>query len=475
MRYILDNEGYIELIAFGSYIECNDKSCTEYTGIIPEGYESLCEWADNANIQAYYLVDGNLTYDSDKDEELQRKWEEESRNNVPSASEVVKEFEGETVTLTDSEEYKFIDFNIYGVDGLNLAGKNKFNYAKASNISNTFISTYRLFEVDDLKPSTQYTISGYDITGNTTAYIYLWSGNTYNGSAPRHFFSSPSSYNAAKSITFSSNAEGKIYIAMHDSTEATWNEFIQRFANAQIEEGTVATDYEPYASSNSIKIKVTNGIEETYSYYKEQVVVFPFSEGQTLTAGQYLSRNGLHNANGTITSYTEEQQTAWSAIENLHTYSNTTKIFCTNAVSPVFKGKYYTYNKGAKLDIYPVGSIYMSVNNINPSLLFGGTWETWGNGRVPVGVDTSQDEFNTVEKTGGEKTHKLTVNEMPSHSHSYSLYTYIGSGTMWGTLNDGTSGDKNNNTNTTTGSAGGGQAHNNLQPYITCYMWKRTA
>lgn len=81
MRYILDSEGYIESIAFGSYIECSNKSCTEYTGSIPTGYNSLCEWADNANIQAYYLVDGNLTYDSDKDQELQRKWEEESQNN----------------------------------------------------------------------------------------------------------------------------------------------------------------------------------------------------------------------------------------------------------------------------------------------------------------------------------------------------------------------------------------------------------
>ena len=83
MRYILDNEGYIESIAFGSYIECSNKSCTEYTGSIPTGYNSLCEWADNANIQAYYLVNGNLTYDSDKAEELQRKWKEESQNNVP--------------------------------------------------------------------------------------------------------------------------------------------------------------------------------------------------------------------------------------------------------------------------------------------------------------------------------------------------------------------------------------------------------
>ena len=125
--------------------------------------------------------------------------------------------------------------------------------------------------------------------------------------------------------------------------------------------------------------------------------------------------------------------------------------------------------------MYPVGSIYMSVNSTNPGSLFGGTWVAWGTGRVPVGVDTSQTEFATVEKTGGAKTHTLTADEIPSHTHSYSVYTYIGSGTMWGTRNSSDSGDKNNSQSTTTGSTGGGKAHNNLQPYITCYMWKRTA
>lgn len=56
--------------------------------------------------------------------------------------------------------------------------------------------------------------------------------------------------------------------------------------------------------------------------------------------------------------------------------------------------------------VYPVGSIYLSVNSVNPSELFGGTWAAWGTGRVPVGVDASQTEFNAVEKSGGlKRTH----------------------------------------------------------------------
>lgn len=122
--------------------------------------------------------------------------------------------------------------------------------------------------------------------------------------------------------------------------------------------------------------------------------------------------------------------------------------------------------------LYPVGSIYMSVNNTNPSTFFGGTWVSWGAGRVPVGVDTNDTDFATVEKTGGEKTHTLTVSEMPSHKHTVEA---IGSGTTQQELTAF-------NVSTTSGIdsyagtdfTGGGQAHNNLQPYITCYMWKRT-
>ena len=127
--------------------------------------------------------------------------------------------------------------------------------------------------------------------------------------------------------------------------------------------------------------------------------------------------------------------------------------------------------------LYPVGSIYMSatmstVEEVQAT--FGGTWEAWGAGRVPVGVDSEDEDFSSVESTGGEKTHTLTVDEMPSHQHR-NIYAFNdGSGGDWsyrvthpktGTYTDGQS----------DGYAGGDQAHNNLQPYITCYMFKRIA
>lgn len=210
------------------------------------------------------------------------------------------------------------------------------------------------------------------------------------------------------------------------------------------------------------------------------------------------------------------------------------------------------------LKFYPIGSIYLSISDINPGETFGGTWESWGSGRVPVGVDTSQTEFNTVEKIGGEKTHKLTATEMPSHTHTFAgnphshtlnSHTHSFSATTstktleggfecrrygnsssqtdvvgikatagthgvfsrivtaWGGSHQvlasngsatnpsvdaidfngnhnhtvsGTTGKASGNTSSTTisgtnTSVGGDSAHNNLQPYITCYMWKRVA
>lgn len=122
-------------------------------------------------------------------------------------------------------------------------------------------------------------------------------------------------------------------------------------------------------------------------------------------------------------------------------------------------------------DVYPIGSIYLSVSQTNPSSLFGGTWEAFANGRTLVGIDTQQEEFNTVNKLGGEKNHILTTQEMPSHNHKRpNSILYNGSSSWWIGGEGGTTIEVDE---TPTSSSGGNQAHNNLQPYIVVYMWKR--
>lgn len=123
---------------------------------------------------------------------------------------------------------------------------------------------------------------------------------------------------------------------------------------------------------------------------------------------------------------------------------------------------------------YPIGSIYLSVTDINPSKWFGGTWEQIAQGRTLIGVDTNDSDFNTVKKIGGEKKHKLTINEMPSHSHTKNSVGWTGSGGFWVGSGTYTTLDFDKDTGLT-GYTGGNQAHNNLQPYFTCYIWCRIA
>lgn len=142
--------------------------------------------------------------------------------------------------------------------------------------------------------------------------------------------------------------------------------------------------------------------------------------------------------------------------------------------------------------IYPVGSYYMSENSTNPSLLFGGTWERI-KGRVLVGVDEDQTEFNEVNKEGGSKylqhhSHTLsgTAVSAGAHTHplSYDRDTASGSAKKrvspngtGATSSAGGAKSSGAHSHTLSGTAvatGSGNAQN-LQPYVTCYIWKRIA
>lgn len=128
------------------------------------------------------------------------------------------------------------------------------------------------------------------------------------------------------------------------------------------------------------------------------------------------------------------------------------------------------------IEAFPVGSVFIAVVSTNPGTLLGcGTWTAFAAGRVLVGFDAGQTEFDTVEETGGSKTHTLQVSEIPAHTHIISSQTATtGSATSYehGTL-DASSAEAE--VTEVTGSTGGGGAHNNLQPYITVYMHKRVA
>lgn len=129
-----------------------------------------------------------------------------------------------------------------------------------------------------------------------------------------------------------------------------------------------------------------------------------------------------------------------------------------------------TTQANAILGAHPVGSIYTSTVATNPGDIFGGTWAAFGAGKVLVGLDANDTSFDTVEETGGAKTHTLTVGEIPSHTHTFTAMQDTNN-----SVNRSGGGDLGAPASSTTAATGGGAAHNNLQPYIVVYMFKRTA
>lgn len=123
---------------------------------------------------------------------------------------------------------------------------------------------------------------------------------------------------------------------------------------------------------------------------------------------------------------------------------------------------------------YPVGSIYLSVNDTNPSEWFGGTWEQIAKGRTLVGVDTNDTDFNIVKKIGGSKFLQKHNHEITPNSNLYA-YNYGGNAeTAVPSAGDVGRGIGRYYVNTGTKDTGNGSS-GNLQPYFTCYIWCRTA
>lgn len=302
-------------------------------------------------------------------------------------------------------------------------------------------------EIKVLRDISNYpNLSQQDITGNGTVYQYEFarfkveSGNITNFTDKRTF------------VDFTT-----IYDAIENESEELIEDIREALSN--VLDG----------SSYILKTRSITETGENLDDYTE--------EGRYFFASEYTPINIPEGVNGWLEVLKEStnwiKQTWYRAgTKNANDYMTWVRTKINGSWS---EWKRYLVDIDILNLIYPIGSIYLSVRNTNPSVLFGGTWVAWGAGRAPIGVNTNDSDFNTVEKTGGEKTHKLTVNEMPSHRHISSSYKEGNAAagdwasTPMGHTNPGKTGDYYSDY------TGGGQPHNNLQPYITCYMWKRTA
>jgi hypothetical protein len=137
MRYVLDNNGYVELCS-KTHIECNDRGCTEYKGTIPAGYSSLEDWAINANIRAYKVVDGNLVYDPDRDSDLQKRYEREAEDNTLATHRWVKDkLSVSNSVVTDEFSSEKAGNSLIVIDD---AGNYEIPYLKVENVSASYVN-----------------------------------------------------------------------------------------------------------------------------------------------------------------------------------------------------------------------------------------------------------------------------------------------------------------------------------------------
>ena len=171
-----------------------------------------------------------------------------------------------------------------------------------------------------------------------------------------------------------------------------------------------------------------------------------------------------------VTKLTATVNTLSSTVTSVQTTANNAQSTANSALN-VANSKVGTSDL---LDlVYPVGSIYLSVNSTTPATLFGGTWE-----QVKDTFLLGSGDSYTLGNTGGEATHKLTVDEIPSHTHSAGS----NSGGFFAHATGGINYDAGFiNTNGEMGwyrqpaNTGGGQAHNNMPPYLVVSIWKRVS
>ena len=152
--------------------------------------------------------------------------------------------------------------------------------------------------------------------------------------------------------------------------------------------------------------------------------------------------------------------------------TNTTQVATTQFVTSAITASAPT--------AYPIGAVFITVTAHADSAAVvaavgGTTWVAFAAGKMLIGLDSADTDFDTVEETGGAKTHTLTTGELPSHTHDFTVTALDQDSGGSGALTGGSTGAEDGHFDGTTDATGGGAAHSIMNPYIAVYMWKRTA
>lgn len=325
--------------------------------------------------------------------------------------------------------------------------------------------------------------------------------------------------NADALVRYASTASGSLSVAARNSasikritvagTEIPLNATSYAITNVETNKVTVtATDSRGYSTTQTIEKTLVPYVQLTCNILRANRPVPSSNEAQIEIAGQYFAGN-FGAADNTLTLKYQNPSGDWVAVtptidttKNTYTASITVpdldyrqafsipvqaedKLFTATNTAQIMAGvpsfywtkEFFQLNVPLRLNgenilskVYPVGSIYMSLSSTDPKDLFGGTWE-----RLKDRFLLAAGDKYSVGATGGEATHTLTKDEMPSHNH----YAAINGGTDSYGQNRTTIGSFANKAqgysdSSTIFATGGGNAHNNMPPYLAVYMWKRT-
>ncbi len=326
--------------------------------------------------------------------------------------------------------------------------------------------------------------------------------------------------NADALVRYASTASGSLSVAAKNSAsikritvagrEVPLNATSYSITNVETNKVTVtATDSRGYSTTQTIEKTLVPYVQLTCNILRANRPVPSSNEAQIEVSGQYFAGN-FGTADNTLTLKYQNPSGDWVAVtptidtaKNTYTASITVpdldyrqafsipvqaedKLFTATNTAQIMAGvpsfywtkEFFQLNVPLRLNgenilskVYPVGSIYMSLSSTDPKTLFGGTWE-----RLKDRFLLAAGDRYSAGATGGEATHTLTKDEMPSHNH----YAAINGGTDSYGQNRTTIGSFANKAqgysdSSTIFASGGGNAHNNMPPYLAVYMWKRTA
>lgn len=326
--------------------------------------------------------------------------------------------------------------------------------------------------------------------------------------------------NADALVRYASTASGSLSVTARNSasikritvagTEVPLNATSYAITNVETNKVTVtATDSRGYSTNQTIEKTLVPYVQLTCNILRANRPVPSSNEAQIEVSGQYFAGN-FGAADNTLTLKYQNPSGDWVEVtptidtaKNTYTASITVpdldyrqafsipvkaedKLFTATNTAQIMAGvpSFYWTKEFFQLNVplwlngenilskvYPVGSIYMSLSSTDPKTLFGGTWE-----RLKDRFLLAAGAKYSVGATGGEATHTLTKDEMPSHNH----YAAVSGGTdSYGQNRTAISSfaikTQGYSDSSTIFATGGGDAHNNMPPYLAVYMWKRTA